>query len=294
MHRTFLAALALACVCSPAMAGAGPIAEMLPTGGNPAHGLAFGLVLIGALALAGGVCLAARVRLPVLGVLVAAPIAIIAPSASWAHALSGGALAHGNWMYAGPAMAAVVAICLALIPLLRLSIRARLRLVGCAVFVAGAMAVTPLLAAEVATVGGTSIDLPWGAWLAAAMPSVASVAVTILGGVASAALAKLAPWATLFISQKRIEATIQTGLDYGINAVQGATKDAKLTVPVGSQVLAVALQRIIDSTPAKIIDAVGGPAEIAKRLFRAMHLDENSSAALILEPILARLPATAR
>ncbi|WP_064504407.1 hypothetical protein, partial [Methylobacterium platani] len=152
----------------------------------------------------------------------------------------------------------------------------------------------PALAAEVATVGGTSIDLPWGAWLAAAMPSVASVAVTILGGVASAALAKLAPWATLFISQKRIEATIQTGLDYGINAVQGATKDAKLTVPVGSQVLAVALQRIIDSTPSKIIDAVGGPAEIAKRLFRAMHLDENSSAALILEPILARLPATAR
>ncbi|SEP21219.1 hypothetical protein SAMN04487843_108194 [Methylobacterium sp. ap11] len=231
MHRIFLAALALACVCSPAMAGAGPIAEMLPTGGNPAHGLAFGLVLLGALALVDGVCLAARVRLPVLGILVAALIAGIA----------------------GPA-----------------------------------------LAAEVATVCGTSIDLPWGAWLAAAMPSVASVAVTILGGVASAALAKLAPWATLFISQKRIEATIQTGLDYGINAVQGATKDARLTVPVGSQVLAVALQRIIDSTPAKIIDAVGGPAEIAKRLFRAMHLDENSSAALILEPILARMPATAR
>lgn len=152
----------------------------------------------------------------------------------------------------------------------------------------------PAMAAEVATVGGTSVDLPWGAWVAAAMPSVASVAVTILGGIASAALAKFAPWATLFISQKRIEATIQTGLDYGINAVQGATKDAKLTVPVGSQVLAVALQRIIDSTPAKIIDAVGGPAEIAKRLFRAMHLDENSSAAQVLEPILARLPATAR
>ncbi|WP_288587441.1 hypothetical protein [uncultured Methylobacterium sp.] len=231
MPRIFLAALALACVYSPAMAGAGPVAEILPIGGNPAHGLAFGLLLIGAVALAGGVCLAALARLPILGILVAALVAVIA----------------------GPA-----------------------------------------LAAEVATVGGTSVDLPWGAWLAAAMPSVASVAVTILGGVASAALAKLAPWATLFISQKRIEATIQTGLDYGINAVQGATKDAKLTVPVGSQVLAVALQRIIDSTPSKIVDAVGGPAEIAKRLFRAMHLDENSSAALVLEPILARLTASAR
>lgn len=154
------------------------------------------------------------------------------------------------------------------------------------------------MAAEVATVGNTSIELPFGAWLAAAMLSVASVAVTILGGIASAALAKFAPRVTLFISQKRIEATIQTGLDYGINAVEGATKDAKLTVPVGSQVLAVALQRIIDSTPAKIIDPVGGPAEIAERLFRAMHLDENSSAAMILEPILepilAHLPATVK
>ncbi|WP_156311821.1 hypothetical protein [Methylobacterium platani] len=230
MNRIFLAALALACVCSPAMAGAGRI-EGMPAAGGLGHGLAFGLLMLGVLALTAGVCLAARARLPLLGIVIATLVAL----------------------FAGPA-----------------------------------------LAAEVATVGGTSIDLPWGAWLAAAMPSVASVAVTILGGVASAALAKLAPWATLFISQKRIEATIQTGLDYGINAVQGATKDAKLTVPVGSQVLAVALQRIIDSTPSKIIDAVGGPAEIAKRLFRAMHLDENSSAALILEPILARLPATAR
>ncbi|MFE1601649.1 hypothetical protein [Methylobacterium sp. ID0610] len=151
--------------------------------------------------------------------------------------------------------------------------------------------VLPATAATAAEVGGTTVEIPWGAWLAALMPSVASVAVTILAGVASAALGKVAPWLTLFISQKRIEATIQTAVDYGINAVEGATKDGKLSVPVGSRVLAVALQRAVDSTPKWIIDAVGGPAEIAARIFRALHLDENASAAKVLEPVLASLPA---
>ncbi|AWN51586.1 hypothetical protein [Methylobacterium sp. 17Sr1-1] len=48
MPRILLAALALACVCSPAMAGAIPVAEILPATGTPAHGLAFGLILLGA------------------------------------------------------------------------------------------------------------------------------------------------------------------------------------------------------------------------------------------------------
>ncbi len=51
--------LALACVCSPAMAGAGTIAEMLAVGGDPATRPRLRLVLLGVVALAGGVCLAA-------------------------------------------------------------------------------------------------------------------------------------------------------------------------------------------------------------------------------------------
>lgn len=78
MHRILLAALALACVCSPAMAGGGLIVEGLPPTGSFAHDLAFGLLLLGALALTGGVCLAAQVRLPILGILVAALIGVIA------------------------------------------------------------------------------------------------------------------------------------------------------------------------------------------------------------------------
>lgn len=98
-----LAALALACVYSPAMAGAGRIEGMPATGGF-AHGLAFGLLLLGALALAVAVCLAARARLPVLGVAIAALIALIAGPALAAEVATGGdtavILPWGQWVTA--------------------------------------------------------------------------------------------------------------------------------------------------------------------------------------------------
>ncbi len=99
MHRIFLAALALACVCSPAMAGAAPIAVGIPAAGF-AHGLAFGLLLLGALALAVAVCLAAKARLPLLGILVAAMIAVIACPALAAEVTAGGGLVipWGRWL----------------------------------------------------------------------------------------------------------------------------------------------------------------------------------------------------
>ncbi len=99
--------------------------------------------------------------------------------------------------------------------------RGRLPILGILIAALVAVIAGPALAAEVATVGGTFDLICLGAPGSCGMPAVASVAVTILGGVASAALAKLAPWASLFISQKRIEATIQTGLDYGIKRRAG-------------------------------------------------------------------------
>ncbi|MET7247940.1 hypothetical protein ABZT49_31770 [Methylobacterium sp. EM32] len=102
MPRIFLAALTLACVCSPALVGAVPVAEMLPAGGNPAHGLAFGLLLLGTLVLAVAVRIAGRARLPVVGILVAALIALIAGPALAAEVATVGntalPLPWGQWL----------------------------------------------------------------------------------------------------------------------------------------------------------------------------------------------------
>ncbi|MGE7418761.1 hypothetical protein [Methylobacterium tarhaniae] len=104
MIRALLAALALACVCSPAMAGGGLIVEGLPPTGSFAHGLAFGLLLLGAMALTVVVGLSARVRLPILGVTSAVLLACaIVPALAAEVTTVGGTAAivpWGEWVIA--------------------------------------------------------------------------------------------------------------------------------------------------------------------------------------------------
>lgn len=152
---------------------------------------------------------------------------------------------------------------------------------------------SPAFAAE-AVAAPTAVVLPVGDWLSSFFTSVVPTAVTILAGAVSVGISKVAPWASLFLSQKRIEATVQTAVDYGLNAVEGATKGAKLSVPVGSAVVAKALQRVADSTPQKIIDKAGGLPEIGARIFRSLDLDADSTAAKVLEPALRNLGMAAK
>ncbi|MEN3234203.1 hypothetical protein PUR29_11400 [Methylobacterium ajmalii] len=231
MHRIFSAALALACVCSPTMAGAGPIAEMLPVGGNPAHGLAFGLLLIGALALAGGLCLAARARLPILGILVAALIAVIA----------------------GPA-----------------------------------------LAAEVATADATHVTLSAAPWIELVREIVITAVIPAVAAYLIQAIRKVYPWAALFLTQARVEQMANAVTEYAINAVPGAVKEGKLSVNVGSQVIAKAVQRAVDAAPAKAIEAAGGQAGLAEIVFRKLNLEDGANERNTLAPVIAALPATTR
>ena len=232
MHRIFLAGLALACVCSPAMAGAGPIAEMLPVGGNPAQGLAFGLVLLGVVALAGGVCLAARTRPPILGLL--------------ATALVG---THLAW---------------------------------------------PALAAELATADATRVTLSAAPWIELVREIVITAVIPAVAAYAIQAIRKVYPWAALFLTQSRVEQMANAVTEYAINAVPGAVKGGKLSIPVGSAVIAKAVQRAVDAAPAKAIEAAGGQAGLAEIVFRKLNLEDGANERNTLAPVIAALPATAR
>ncbi|SEP51104.1 hypothetical protein SAMN04487843_14418 [Methylobacterium sp. ap11] len=230
MHRTLLAALALACVCSPAMAGAGPIAEILPGRGSPAHGLAFGL-LLGALALAGGVCLAARARLPMLGILVPALIAVIA----------------------GPA-----------------------------------------LAAELATTDATRVTLSAAPWIELVREIVITAVIPAVAAYLIQAIRKVFPWAALFLTQSRVEQMANAVTEYAINAVPGAVKEGRLSINVGSTVIARAVRRAVDAAPAKAIEAAGGQAGLAAIVFRKLNPEDDANEGNTLAPVVARLTASAR
>ena len=227
MHRIFLAALALACVCSPALAGGGLIIECLPPTGSFAHGLAFGLLLLGALALAIVVCPAARVRLPILGVLVAALIACV---------------------------------------------------------------VGPAFAAELATTDATSVTLSAAPWIALLQEIVITAVIPAVAAYLIQAIRKVYPWAALFLTQSRVEQMANAVTEYAINAVPGAVKEGKLSINVGSAVIAKAVQRAVDAAPAKALEAAGGEAGLAEIVFRKLNLEDDANEHNTLAPVLAQLP----
>ena len=221
MSRIFLAALALACVCSPAMAfGALPA----PTG--------TGSFLA---ALGGGICL-------------------------------------------GVALASA------------LPMRARLPISAFGLFIAltGAS-----LAAEVAAVGATAVILPWGDYLVAtaqmAVQIMLPVILPVLAAAVIAALAKVAPWATLFLSQRRLEQMGQALADYGLNAVQGAATGKTLSVDVGSRVIAAGVNYGLQKVPPKVVEAAGGAEGLAKIIFRLISFDERATASAVIPAAMEKL-----
>ncbi|MFY9295008.1 MAG: hypothetical protein WAP03_30645 [Methylorubrum rhodinum] len=144
-------------------------------------------------------------------------------------------------------------------------------------------------AEEVAKIGDASVTLSAEAMVAAAAPTVSAFAVTALSTLATILLGRIGPvWLSSLLAS-RIEIVVRTAVDYALNALEGAAKGQVLTIPVGSAVVAKALQRALDSTPAWIIRLAGGPAEIGARIFRSLHLEPDSTAAKVLEPALQGL-----
>lgn len=144
---------------------------------------------------------------------------------------------------------------------------------------------------QIATVEGSTLKLSWEALLAALGPSIASLAVTVFTGLATILLGRFAPVWLSSLLQSRIETTVQTAVDYALNDVHGAAKGKTLSVPVGSAVVATALQRIVDSTSPWLVGKVkGGLPELANRVFRKLDLVPEATAANVVAPAIQTLP----
>ncbi|MGY3387800.1 hypothetical protein ACVWW6_000391 [Bradyrhizobium sp. USDA 3311] len=70
----------------------------------------------------------------------------------------------------------------------------------------------------------------------------------------------------------RADQIIQKGIDYAINMVVGASKDKALTVDVHNQVLAQALQYVLDHAPGWLQSWMGGPDQIAQKIVARLNL----------------------
>lgn len=70
----------------------------------------------------------------------------------------------------------------------------------------------------------------------------------------------------------RADQLIQKGIDYAINMVKDATKDKALSVDVHNQVLAQALQYVLDHAPEWLTSWMGGPEQIAQKIVARLNL----------------------
>lgn len=123
----------------------------------------------------------------------------------------------------------------------------------------------------------TSVAVPISDWLAAAREGVTTVLIALLG----LALRKLpAPlvWAVKLYGEQKIVDQI---VSMGINAVPGAAKGEPLSIDVGSKVLAHGLQWAVETLPGLVIKMLGGQDGLQAKIFAALNLESDASAAAL-------------
>ena len=108
----------------------------------------------------------------------------------------------------------------------------------------------------------SGVTVPYGQWLADyIIPIVGSVAAILVTVVLGILVRFLPPWLQPLVNTavlKRLQALAGDAIEFGVQATAGAVKNAELTVPLGSSVVANAVQHAINTWPKAAIDKVGG------------------------------------
>lgn len=139
-----------------------------------------------------------------------------------------------------------------------------------------------------------AVILPWGDWLVALAQTLQVVLAPMLIALVTGLIARFAPLLGYVVSRGMVEGMVARVTDYALNAVAGAAKGRVLTVPVGSAVIAAAVQRAADEVPGFVIRAAGGLPGLAERVFRRLDLEEGATAANTLAPALDAVGRAAR
>ena len=152
---------------------------------------------------------------------------------------------------------------------------------------------SPAFAAEVVApvTVAPAVILPYGDWIAAIGQTLTAILLPVFVGIASKAIYQVAPWARLVLTQARLEQMTKAVTDYALNATEGVVKGQALTIPVGSAVIAKAVQRAVDAAPKAVVSAAGGPNGVAELVFRTLHLEDGATVANTLAPAQATIVA---
>lgn len=125
--------------------------------------------------------------------------------------------------------------------------------------------------------GGTVVSIPYGDWFAASADFIGW------------GLALLVAFALRFVPASlqavlktaQVEQLLQKAIDFGLNAVAGASKDKVLDADLGNAVVAQALRYVVDLGPRWIVNFLGGEEGIKARIIARLDLDASVAVAAV-------------
>lgn len=133
---------------------------------------------------------------------------------------------------------------------------------------------SPILFSPAMASEATQVHVAWGS----AVVEAAQYVGLLLAAIIMAALRKLPAQLYAILASLRVEQLLNRAVGFGINAVSGAVADKTLTIDVGLEVTAKALQYAIDHGASWLIDWLGGPDKVAEKIWARLPLDENAAA----------------
>jgi hypothetical protein len=143
--------------------------------------------------------------------------------------------------------------------------------------------IQPVAFAQEAT---ETVSIPYGAWIETSAGAVATFILAVIGWL----MRKLPASVVDILKTMKAEQLLAKAVDYGINAVAGATKGKTLTVNVGNAVVANAVQYAVDNAPGWLVKWLGGPEAIAAKIIARLNLEEAAAVTTSMggKPILVK------
>lgn len=126
----------------------------------------------------------------------------------------------------------------------------------------------------------TEVGWAWGDWVAAVLSSILLAVGTVATFIVTKAIALLPAAIQAYITaqhRKTAEQLLEKAIAYGINAAKDYVTGKKLTVDVGNEVVAEALNYVIKHGPEWLINWLGGVDAIIQKIIARLDLEDGVS-----------------
>lgn len=165
---------------------------------------------------------------------------------------------------------AVLTLIFCMVPRSRGIVSVFLVLVACSIALDVAFAAEAAAPETVAQASSEATKVTWA--YGAVVSQWANAAGTLLFAVALYLLRLLPGQISGILLSMRADQVVQKAIDYAINMVKDATKGKALTADVHNEVLAQALQYVLDHAPGWLQSWMGGPDAIAQKIVARLNL----------------------